>query len=63
LAAILGPLAWVLCVFLALLLVDTTREIMLGILVAVVSLVLAGAVLLLLRRGRLKEERRHVESA
>lgn len=63
LASILGPLAWVLAVLLAALLVQATFQIELGGLVTAVSLTVAAAVLVLLRRGREKEERDYVDSA
>ncbi|HEX3736003.1 MAG TPA: hypothetical protein VHV53_00535 [Solirubrobacterales bacterium] len=63
LAAIFGPLLWVLCVLVAVFLVEPTDEILTGALVAAVSLVVAVFILLALRRARIREEREHVDSA
>jgi hypothetical protein len=63
LAAIFGPLVWALCILVAVLWVKPTDEILLGVLVAVLAFLIAVIVLLLLRRGRVREERNHVESA
>jgi hypothetical protein len=63
LAAIFGPLVWVVCVLFAVLLVRPTDEVLIGTVVAAVAFLLAAAVLLALRRGRIHEERDHVDSA
>ena len=63
LAGVFGPLVWILCILFAALVVQPSDEILLGTLVAVVSLAIAASVLLLLRRGRVREEHRFVDSA
>lgn len=63
LAAIFGPLLWVVCVLVAVFLVQPTHEILTGALVTVVSLLLAAAILLMLRRGRTREEEEYVDAA
>jgi hypothetical protein len=63
LAAFFGPLLWTACVLLAVFVVQPTHEILLGALVSVACLVSAAVVLLLMRRGRVKEERGNVGPA
>lgn len=63
LAAIFGPLLWVLCVLFAVFLVESGEDVLIGTVVAAVSLVLAVIILLLLRRGRIKEEEEFADSA
>ncbi|MBS1676045.1 MAG: hypothetical protein JST08_01545 [Actinobacteria bacterium] len=63
LAGILGPLLWVVCVLFAVFLVQPTDEILTGALVATASLILAMLVLLVLRRGRIREEKEYVGAA
>jgi hypothetical protein len=63
LAAILGPLVWIVCILLAVLLVQPKAEILFGALIAAVAFLLAAIVLLLVRRGRIREERDSVGSA
>lgn len=63
LAGVFGPLAWAICVLLAVFLVHPTHEIVEGALVTVAAFLLAGAILTLLRWGRIREERRHVDRA
>lgn len=61
LAAIFGPIVWAVCVLLAVVLIHPTQQVVEGALVALFSLIFAGTVLLLLRRGRIHEERRYDE--
>lgn len=63
LAAILGPLTWLLAIALVSVLISFTIMIVLGLLVTVASFVLAAIVLVLLRRGRDSEERHYVGPA
>jgi hypothetical protein len=60
LAAIFGPVVWAICILLAVLLVEPTREVVLGGLIAGVCFVAAGFVLSVLRWGRLREQRHRV---
>lgn len=61
LAAIFGPLLWALCILVAAVLVHPTHEIVTGALVTVVCLLAAAAILLVLRRARVREEREYEE--
>jgi hypothetical protein len=63
LAAIFGPLAWLACVLLAVALVQPGHQVLLGALVAAAAFLFGVIVLLLLRRGRTREERDCVDSA
>jgi drug/metabolite transporter (DMT)-like permease len=60
LAGIFGPLVWVACILFAILLIKPTDEVLLGALITVASLIFATTVLLMLRRGRIHEERDYV---
>lgn len=66
-AAVVGPVGWVLAILLAILLVDATREIIIGVLATLASFAFAAVVLTVLHRGRDREEedyrRRHGERA
>jgi hypothetical protein len=61
LAGIFGPLVWVACILFAILLVKPMDEVLLGALITIASLVFAAIVLLMLRRGRIHEERDFVD--
>lgn len=63
LAAVLGPLAWMLAFALASVLVSFSAAIVLGFLITLASLLIAAVVLVVLRRGRDNEERRFVGPA
>ena len=60
-AVVLGPILWLVALVVGAWLFVNTWVIQLGLLVALGSFVLALLVLSLLRRGRLREERRYAD--
>jgi hypothetical protein len=58
-AFVLGPLLWVVAMLVTAVLVERTDAIELGLLVTFAAFVVASIVLLLLWRGRRREERRY----
>jgi hypothetical protein len=62
LAVVFGPVAWALCISFAVLFVEPTREIVVGAIVAGISFAASALVLSLLRWGRMREERAHVDA-
>lgn len=63
LAAVFGPLAWLVALAIVSVLISFSRAIVLGFLVTLASLLIAAIVLVVLRRRRDSEERRFVGSA
>jgi hypothetical protein len=59
LRAVIGPLAWLVALLVAAIVLHRTRAIELGMLIAFVCLALSMIVLLLLRGGRNREQRRY----
>jgi len=59
LAICLGPVAWAVALAVVAVIIKYTDAIALGLIVALVSFVVSAIVLILLRQGRLREERRY----
>ena len=63
LAIVLGPVLWAVALAYIAVIVKYTDAIAVGLIVAVASFVISAIVLILLRRGRILEERRYADRA
>jgi hypothetical protein len=62
-AFVLGPIAWLIALLLVCVVVERSDLIELGLIVTIASFVVAFVVLIVLRAGRRREERRYVDRA
>ena len=63
LAIVLGPVLWAVAFAVVAVIIEYTDAIALGLAVALASFVVFAIVLILLRQGRLREERRYAQRA